>query len=232
VIAEIVPGLYDYDGQQIAAPTSRRDKRMFRVTFPMGRYLTCPLTVNCSTVDEIRRFLKDCTYVSDKKQFDKDDYWMPPEQFERVKQGDCDDFALWTWRQFLGMGHKARYVIGRAGKYGDGHAWVTYEKEEKHFLVEPLASVFGEQLPRLTAIRYQPAGSVEWDGKILKYFVHKKPEGQIPGLLILYLLPEWMWLRTVFWLRVIKIFVMLPYLVPRKLYRESKKREEEAKQGG
>ncbi len=187
----------------------------------MGRYVSQPLRKQCSTVGEIRGFLKKCKYVSDENQFAKKDYWMPPEEFEKAKTGDCDDFALWTWRQFLGMGYNARYVVGRAGRYGDGHAWVTFEKDGGHFIVEPLWWAVGEKLPRLSFIRYVPSGSVEWDGKCLKYFVHEKPGREPPPQLILRLLAEWIWFWLYFWGRILALLCMAPYLIPRKLVKRS-----------
>jgi predicted transglutaminase-like cysteine proteinase len=74
----------------------------------------------------VRSFLASCQYISDREQFGKDDYWQPPDEFEKRKKGDCEDFALWTWRQLLNLGYDARFVVGSSGRYGDGHAWVEY----------------------------------------------------------------------------------------------------------
>lgn len=161
MIGAIIPAVYDVAGRPVGAPVTRKRKRLFHGTFPMGRYVSKPLSKQCSSIKELRRFLSECKYVSDEEQFQRKDYWMPPEEFEKRKQGDCDDFALWTWRQLLGMGYKARYVVGRAGKYGDGHAWVTIERDGKHFIVEPLAWFAGDFLPRLSVARYEPEGSVQ-----------------------------------------------------------------------
>jgi len=89
----------------------------------------------CRDIDEVRAFLSTCRYVSDREQFGVEDHWAAPEQFEQTRRGDCDDFALWTWRQLLGPGYNARFVVGRAGKYRGGHAWVTFELGDKTFLV-------------------------------------------------------------------------------------------------
>ena len=82
----------------------------------MGRYISQPLTINCSTVREVREFLVTCEYVSDKELFGKEEYWQPPEEFEKRKKGDCEDFALWTWRQLLNMGYDSRFVGGSSGR--------------------------------------------------------------------------------------------------------------------
>jgi len=168
----------------------------------MGRYISQPLTINCSTVREVREFLVTCEYVSDKELFGKEEYWQPPEEFEKRKKGDCEDFALWTWRQLLNMGYDARFVGGSSGRYGAGHAWVEYFQDGKCFLVEALFCKVGEAIPRLSTLRYVPKVSVSWDGKTLKYFAHKKPQFTPTWRVFAPLVTEyasfwgWFWLRN------------------------------------
>jgi hypothetical protein len=102
--------------------------------------------------------------------FGQRDYWMLPQEFEERKKGDCDDFALWTWRQLLAMGYDARFVVGHSGRYGSGHAWVTYTENGRTLLVESLAAWATPKLPRLSTVRYQPGISVTWDGKRILYY--------------------------------------------------------------
>jgi hypothetical protein len=224
MIGEITPSIYDVAGRPVSSVT-RKHQRLFHGTFPMGRYVSQPLTKSCSSIKEVRRFLSECEYVSDKEQFNKDDYWLPPEEFEKRKKGDCEDFALWTWRQLLSMGYKSRYVVGRAGRYGEGHAWVTIERDGKHFIVEPLAWV-GESLPRLSVIRYEPRGSVEWDGKRLRYFIHDRPEGSIPLIEFAWFGEEWLFFWSKFWLYFLYRLCLLPYLILRRFLRKKQASEE------
>lgn len=181
----------------------------------MGRYLAHPLAIQCETVRDVRKFLCTCKAVSDKEQFGKDEYWQPPEDFEKTRKGDCDDFALWTWRQFLAMGYNARFVAGRHGRYGTGHAWVTFEKDGKHYLVEPQFRGVGDTFPRLSTLHYHPRFSVAWDGKTLSFYRHQDLTKnvrirQLPLLLIDWLIgwgyfwfinlpriPLWLWRLTV-----------------------------------
>jgi hypothetical protein len=93
MIAEIISDSYDGVGKLISQPSKKRH-RFFKPTFPMGSYVTQPLTVKCGSLDDVRKFLRQCRYVSDQEQFNKIDNWMTPEQFEERKKGDCDDFAL------------------------------------------------------------------------------------------------------------------------------------------
>ncbi len=203
MIAEVILTNYDVQGTRTAATTAK-NRRFFHRSFPMGRYVTRPLLKQCSNIREMRQFLRQCKFVTDREQFGKSDYWMPPEEFEQKKAGDCDDFALWAWRQLMGMGYKARYVVGAAG--AEGHAWVTIEKDGKHFIVDPTAWMFGERLPRLHFISYEPHGSVEWDGQYLRYYRHEKPGSGISIPNLAALVGEWLW----FWVRFLGNIFLLP----------------------
>ncbi len=180
MLAEIIPEGYDLYGKKILKPRPQRMKcgrgkfRVFHPTFPMGRFVSKPLSITCTNLQDVGQFLQGCSYVSDLEQFQQVDYWLPPEKFEQTRMGDCEDFALWTWRQLMAMGFPARFVVGRAGRYGNGHAWVTFENNGTHFLVEPLACWYGDTFPQLSMLRYIPEISVEWDGKKMQYFAHTK----------------------------------------------------------
>jgi hypothetical protein len=209
MISEIIPDSYDYSGKKISKPTGKRI-RLFRPTFPMGRYLSQPLSNRFSTIDELRKFLLTCTYISDDEQFGKRDYWLPPEEFEKCRKGDCEDFSLYAWRQLNQMGIKSRFVVGESGRYGSGHAWVTMEQDGKHYLFEPLACVF-RRLPRLSMIRYKPEISVEAiDGK-LSYFSHRKMTYNPSIIEAIALSTEWLvyWISK--WLRVGLIVILFPF---------------------
>ena len=225
MIARIIPGIYDTEGKLTGKPVSTKHKRLFHGTFPMGRYVSQPLSNQVKDIKELRSFLKCCKYVSDREQFNRKDYWMPPEEFEKKHKGDCDDFALWTWRQMLGMGYGARYVVGISGKYGEGHAWVTLKKDGVHFLVEPLAHSIGNKLPRLSIVTYQPTGSVGWDGKNLQYFIHEKYPFKLKFSQIPYLVTEWIILWIWFWFRFLCKLVLLPFFLLRKLLRKIFRKE-------
>ncbi len=196
MLAEVIPAAYDSNGKPTFQPR-KRPFRFFAPNSPMGRYLTQPLKLQCTNLAEMRGFLAQCRYVSDQEQFGKRDYWMYPEQFEDRRQGDCDDFALWTWRQLLAMGYDARFVCGRAGLYGGGHAWVTFIESGRTFLIEPLAARLSGWLPRLMTVRYKPSISVGWDGRKLSYHEHQ-PKHYDPTLReLLPLIVEWLHFRVV-----------------------------------
>lgn len=199
MIAEVIPEAYDAVGKQVSQPFSKRKGP--RSTFPIGRYVSQPLSTECRTIGDLRSFLITCKYVSDEDLFGKRDYWQPPDEFEKRRKGDCEDFALWTWRQLLAMGYDARFIGGSAGRYGAGHAWVEYCKDGKWFLFEPLFCRVGYTMPRLSTLRYQPRYSVSWDGKTLRYFAHKRPASSLQCSTLIRLVPEyvifwsWVWLK-------------------------------------
>jgi len=218
MIAEVIPGAYDSFGAKVFDPFHRR--RAPHPSFPMGRYVSHPLTVKCNSIHDIRQFLKRCKAVSDQELFGKRDYWQPPEDFERLRKGDCDDFALWTWRQFLSLGYDARFVGGEAGRYGAGHAWVTFFQDGKCFLVEPMLRGAGETFPRLSTVKYKPQYSVAWDGRSLSYYEHRN----LPIHLrfwseTLPLAVEWMFFWTWVWLRLL---LRLPLFLVNKLTHRSR----------
>jgi hypothetical protein len=208
MIAEIIPDAYDFFGKKVSKPTGKRI-RVFHPTFPMGRFLTQPLSNHFDNINELRVFLFSCKYVSDKDQFGKDDYWLPPEEFEKSKKGDCEDFALYAWRQLIEMGIKSRFVVGESGRYGYGHAWITIERNGRYFLLEPLASAF-RQLPRLSMIRYKPEISVEYNNGKISYYSHKKSNYNPTSAEAITLFKEWLFFWAKKWTMVgVRLILML-----------------------
>jgi Transglutaminase-like superfamily len=222
MIAEIFLEAYDVEGRPAFRP-DQLHRRRFPSTFPIGRYVTHPLMVKCQSFEDLRKFLRTCRAVSDKEQFGKDEYWMPPEEFERSRKGDCDDFAMYAWRQLLEMGYKARFVGGMVGDSPVKHAWVTFERDGRHFLLEPQARYLGPVYPRLDALRYKPDVSVEWDGRKASFFFHKArnfvpPVSKIPLLVL-----EWVFYHARhFFLIVYWIPVGLSKLAYRKIFKRKK----------
>ncbi len=217
MIAEIIPEAYDAVGKQVSQPFHRR--KGLHPTFPMGRYFSRPLTVRCESLEDMRKFLSGCRAVSDEKLFGKEDYWQPPDEFEQRKAGDCEDFSLWTWRQLINMGYDARIVFGRSGRYGIGHAWVSFFEDGKCYLLEPQATLLGLTLPRLSSLRYEPRFSISWNHGEFKYYAHKSAAiSRVPLFLAARLFPEWCRIWGWFWLSVA---VRLPYWIVRRLLRSA-----------
>jgi hypothetical protein len=216
MIAEVISGFYDFDGKRISRPSKKRHAS-FKGR-PMGSFLSQPLKVVCRDLNEIRVFLSTCRYVSDREQFGMQDHWMPPEEFEQIRKGDCDDFALWACRQLLSLGYDARFVVGRVGRYGASHAWVVFREGEKTFIVEPTAARVGGTLPRLETLRYKPSVSVEFSGNQVKFFEHTSPTLTPPFRVVASLVPAWLffWLRM--WSRLL-LWILWPFFSLRRVYR-------------
>jgi hypothetical protein len=158
-------------------------------------------------LEDLRRFLKTCRGVSDKEQFGQDHYWMPPEEFEKSRKGDCDDFAMYAWRQLLEMGYKARFGAGTVGDALSKHAWATFEKGGKHYLLEPQACFLSLRFPRLDALRYRPDVSVGWGGEKPHFFFHKKRKFHPPASQAPLLVLEWVCYH-------VGVFLLIAYLLP------------------
>jgi hypothetical protein len=205
MIAEVIPAAYDAEGKKVFRPFDRH--KGLRPTFPLGRYVSQPLAVHCQSIEEVREFLVGCKYVSDKELFDKRDYWQPPDDFEKRKKGDCEDFAFWTWRQFMDLGFDARVVFGRHGRYGSGHAWVQFIQDGKCFLVEPQHRFRGNRFSRLSTLSYRPGFSVSWNGEKLTYYQHREGSSGLSAIDLLGLIPEYVVLEAGFWLFVLGVMI-------------------------
>ena len=161
----------------------------------MGAFVSQPLKLVCRDLDEIRAFLMSCRYVSDSEQFGVKDHWMAPEQFEQTHRGDCDDFALWTWRQLIELGCNARFVVGAAGRYGRGHAWVSLRIQDRVHVVEPLLARY-RSFPRLDTLRYRPIVSVASGEGDVKFFEHPTRRAEPSFRIAAPLVPEWVLFRA------------------------------------
>lgn len=112
---------------------TRREKTKLGNTFSWKRYFSKPLTTKPETLADIQGFLSGCTYLSDRVTRNCSDYWEPPDVFEKRKTGDCEDHAIWAWRQLHDMGYRSRLVLGDCG---EGHAWVHVYVNGRVYLLE------------------------------------------------------------------------------------------------
>jgi hypothetical protein len=108
--------------------------------------------------------------------------------------------------------NEGRFVTGRSGRYGEGHAWVQFAKDRRHFLVDPTTARLGNTMPRLSTLRYQPRFSVAWDGKQFSYYSHEARKSTPPVLQLIALIPDWL----IFWGSA---WLMALVLLPSYLYR-------------
>jgi len=216
MIAELDPELYDVQGRKVLRPGRSERRSGFRPTFPMGRNLTQPLKHPCSNFAEMRKFLSMCRGSKGSRRDPKRQYWQPPEEFEETRTGNCVDFGLWAWRQLLAMGYNARFAVGKSGKFGEGHAWVTFEKDRKFYLLEPQFWPLGLRMPRISTLRYHPMTSVAWDGEKVSYYAHEDRKTEPPFRKLPALVGEWLFIWTRFWIRVIP---RIPLGLTRRIFR-------------
>jgi hypothetical protein len=199
---EIIPELYDAAGKKSYRPHLK--KNLVPPTFPFGRYVSQPLTTVCDSLEQLRTFLLNCKAMSDEEAFGHKEYWLPPDKFEIEKKGDCDDFALWTWRQLLAMGYRARFVAGRYGRFGEGHAWVTFEEEGQHFIADPRFRFWKRPLPRLQVLWFHPIYSAEWTEEKIIFYSHKEEKKwKLPLKRLCSLSLEWFWFWAYTWIKVL-----------------------------
>src|SRR5262249_24327037 len=101
--------------------------------------------VRVDSLDDIVAWLQTCEYVSDLEQFHKRDVWQHPGNFEKKRQGDCEDFALWAWRKLAAVGIDAEFFVGRVActetRTVRQHAWVVYRVDGTALLFEPAARI-------------------------------------------------------------------------------------------
>jgi len=93
-------------------------------------------------LEEVCDWLCGCRYTSDRELFAQDDLWQHPLKFEELRQGDCEDHALWAWRKLVELGYRAELVSGECrrgdGSWG-GHVWVCFERDGQRYLLEAVA---------------------------------------------------------------------------------------------
>src|SRR6266542_1661198 len=136
---------------RFAARLVRRESAWERVTMrvpatafgpgsqrPFGEYFEGESSVRVGSIDGIVAWLQTCEYVTDLELFHKRDVWLHPGAFERLRRGDCEDFALWAWRKLAEIGIDAEFYVGRVTGGGDPpvdrhHAWVVYRVRDAKF---------------------------------------------------------------------------------------------------
>lgn len=212
MIGPIDPRAYDCEGRITLLPEKR--SLHFKPTAAMGTYMSGDLMTRCKSIAEIREFLRRCRYVSDPEQFGVRDSWTHPCDFEVTRQGDCDCFALWAWRQLVEMGYEARFVIGNVGYGRWFHAWVTFRENGDDYLLEATAAR-RKRLSRLATMFYEPIASVSWSGSRCVYHQHEPRDYRPTARESLLIAAEWV---PLFLFRNVTYWLMAPWRFLRKLW--------------
>jgi hypothetical protein len=123
---------------------------------PFAAYFEGGSEVQVRSIEDIVAFLQTCEYVSDSELFHEPDFWQHPSAFEKLRRGDCEDFALWAWRKLAELGIDAEFCVGRVicddqPEIDRQHAWVVYRVNGTEFLFEPAARTRSRMIRPLAA---------------------------------------------------------------------------------
>ena len=160
-------------------PWQRVDKEMHLRHYGPGvqhdfpGYLEGPSSVRVRTIADIQTWLLGCTYLSDDRQFGRD-HWQHASEFERRRQGDCDDFALWAWRKLVELGYDATLVAGCSvprRRPLSRHAVVTFRDSTGEWLLEATATKRQAMLRPFAEARasFRPEYGVDRHGRRFTY---------------------------------------------------------------
>ncbi len=136
-------------------------------THDFSWYLEGESRVTVASLDEIQEWLIGCEYVRDPELFREADFWQHPSTFERLRQGDCEDHALWAWRKLLELGADVELISGRMrhddGALGGSHVWVLLRDNGETFVLEATAKSKQRMLRPLADVRdqYLPSFGVD-----------------------------------------------------------------------
>ena len=98
--------------------------------------------VAADSLDAVCDWLAGCAYVRDPELFHDADFWQHPRTFERLRQGDCEDHAIWAWRALVRLGYDAELVCGEWDVTRDDparHAWVLFRDGGREYVLEAVA---------------------------------------------------------------------------------------------
>lgn len=137
-------------------------------------YFEGPSVVAVCSVEEMKEWLLGCAYRRDPELFQEADFWQHPATFEQLRQGDCEDFALWTWRKLVRLGFEAEFVAGRWEEGGcpEGHAWVIYEERGVRKVFDPVIREADHMVRPLSLVRDAYLPEVSVDHRFTRYVYH------------------------------------------------------------
>ena len=129
-------------------------------------------SVAVDSVEAVRRWLLGCTYVRDDDHFHQADVWQHPCAFEQIRRGDCEDFALWTWRKLIRLGYEAELVAGHASPDAPApgcHAWVLYHDAGTPYLFDAVVRDPQHMARPLADVRQHYVPEVAVDARFRRY---------------------------------------------------------------
>lgn len=103
------------------------------------------------TVESIISFANEFTYVSDKKQFGKTDYWQTPNEFFMNKLADCEDVHLFIADAIYRAFNLNTYLL-IAWRPFEAHAMAIYE-QNGYYLVNYRQVISMTKLKDVNAVK-------------------------------------------------------------------------------
>jgi hypothetical protein len=135
-------------------------------------YLEGESGVDVDSIDDICAWLLTCRYRCDPKLFGLPDYWQHPCAFERLRQGDCEDYALWAWRKMIELDMDAEFVAGHI-RYPDGstrgHTWVLFRDADGTWLFDPVVCQLTRMILPLQDVANAYLPEVSVDAAMVRY---------------------------------------------------------------
>lgn len=137
-------------------------------------YLARPCRIARSTPLAIAEWLLECRYAEDPQLLDEPDLWLHPVTFELLRCGDCEDFALWAWRQLVDARFDATFVVGIRsipGTIRGRHAWVTYRDVGGEHVLDGVERTVERMIRPVTEVRahYEPQVGVNAEARRFVY---------------------------------------------------------------
>ncbi len=153
---------------------------------PFATYFEQECNVQVENIQDIEKWLKGCVYRADSEQFGKEDHWLHPVEFGKSRQGDCEDHALWAWRQLVNLGIKAEFVTGHHNGEGVNHktippinhAWVTFWQNGRPYLMETTSKINMIRPFASTTHTHHPRFSVDQTFTTFQYDLPKQKDPQ------------------------------------------------------
>lgn len=135
-----------------------------------AQYFRGKSAVRITSLAEVQDWLLSCKYEHDEALFAEPDFWQHPLTFERLRAGDCEDFALWAWRKLVELGYDADLILGyqlREGALDERHVWLLLRIEGAEQIFEPTTRSREGMIRPLAAVRdqYLPEFGVDRTGK-------------------------------------------------------------------
>lgn len=129
-------------------------------------YLAGACRISRSSPRDIAEWLLECRYADDPQLLDEPDLWLHPVTFELLRCGDCEDFALWAWRQLVDARFDATFIVGIRdipGTVRGRHAWVTYRDAAGEHVLDGVERTIERMIRPLAEVRalYEPQVGVD-----------------------------------------------------------------------